>query len=251
MFPLNVRGRRRGPWASSLDQTTPPPLTNLDLTPLTQILSLGATPSTNKGRCCCAAMTTVGAIIATLLPVPLLLISPNVGVMQILLAVVLPTTIHVIVGHGIEPKPQRRSHADPAGRGRSIYGRGRSIYGCGRSIYVENKNLLATWHTPGGFFQSFTPQYVTGPEGLLPPGPVGFTTAESSTHGRGRSIYGPSRPIYDLGDGRLAGAAPHHSDALPHLLGHALGRSRSVKPLIRPVPLENSTPPPQFQQKNR
>mmetsp|Transcript_36374 Transcript_36374/g.61307 ORF Transcript_36374/g.61307 Transcript_36374/m.61307 type:complete len:386 (+) Transcript_36374:111-1268(+) len=46
----------------------------------------------------------VGAIIATLLPVPLLLISPNVGVMQILLAVVLPTTIHVIVGHGIEPK---------------------------------------------------------------------------------------------------------------------------------------------------
>ena len=53
-------------------------------------------------------MTTVGAIIATLLPVPLLLISPNVGVMQILLAVVLPTTIHVIVGHGIEPKVRAR-----------------------------------------------------------------------------------------------------------------------------------------------
>mmetsp|Transcript_44462 Transcript_44462/g.85049 ORF Transcript_44462/g.85049 Transcript_44462/m.85049 type:complete len:383 (-) Transcript_44462:303-1451(-) len=46
----------------------------------------------------------VGAIVATMLPVPLLLISPGIGVMQIVLAVVLPTLVHVIVGHGIEPK---------------------------------------------------------------------------------------------------------------------------------------------------
>jgi predicted PurR-regulated permease PerM len=46
----------------------------------------------------------VGAIVATMLPVPLLLISPGVNVMQILLAVLLPTLVHVVVGQGIEPK---------------------------------------------------------------------------------------------------------------------------------------------------
>ncbi|KAK3271829.1 hypothetical protein CYMTET_19852 [Cymbomonas tetramitiformis] len=46
----------------------------------------------------------VGAIIATLLPLPMLLIGQDLSLMKIVLALALPTLVHVIVGHGVEPK---------------------------------------------------------------------------------------------------------------------------------------------------
>ena len=46
----------------------------------------------------------IGAVIATCLPIPLMLVNPGVGFTRLFLAVVLPTLVHVLIGGVIEPK---------------------------------------------------------------------------------------------------------------------------------------------------
>lgn len=46
----------------------------------------------------------IGAVIATMLPIPLMLVNPSVGITRLFLAVLLPTLVHVLIGGVIEPK---------------------------------------------------------------------------------------------------------------------------------------------------
>jgi len=46
----------------------------------------------------------VGSIIATLLPLPIILVQPEISLLTIILAVVLPGTIQMVVGNVVEPK---------------------------------------------------------------------------------------------------------------------------------------------------
>jgi predicted PurR-regulated permease PerM len=45
----------------------------------------------------------VGAVIATLLPLPIVILDPNLSALAVVLAFVLPTTIHTVVGNIVEP----------------------------------------------------------------------------------------------------------------------------------------------------
>ena len=46
----------------------------------------------------------VGAVVATLLPLPILLVSKEVSFMKVILAVFLPTAVHLVIGSAVEPK---------------------------------------------------------------------------------------------------------------------------------------------------
>ena len=46
----------------------------------------------------------VGAVVATLLPLPILLVSKEVSLMKVILAVFLPTAVHLVIGSAVEPK---------------------------------------------------------------------------------------------------------------------------------------------------
>jgi AI-2 transport protein TqsA len=45
----------------------------------------------------------VGAVIATLLPLPIVMLDPSLSGLSVVLAFVLPTTIHTVVGNIVEP----------------------------------------------------------------------------------------------------------------------------------------------------
>ena len=46
----------------------------------------------------------VGAVVSTLLPLPILLVSKEISLLKVLLAVFLPTTVHLIIGSAVEPQ---------------------------------------------------------------------------------------------------------------------------------------------------
>ena len=46
----------------------------------------------------------VGPLVATLIPLPVVLVDPKLQAMEVLLTIALPTTTHLLIGHFIEPK---------------------------------------------------------------------------------------------------------------------------------------------------
>ena len=48
-------------------------------------------------------MPTVGAVVATFLPMPLVILDPNMSPLSMVLAFVLPFTAHMVAGNVLEP----------------------------------------------------------------------------------------------------------------------------------------------------